>query len=504
MHPDVTALALALAAALFILSAAALAVREWRLGVAGLILGAALVVLAAEGDLAAPESAAFIGAAAAPLLAPIAAWACVRPRPLIWAALACAVVAGPLRTLLYDPFYDPLCLTACPPNPLALVHVGPSVHTGLLATGLAAALSLALASVWGPNRLILSVLAVTSATVAAEPALALEVALVCGALVLVLGGSTVARRLESRARLTELARALDAAVDIETSLRGTTGDPGLTISYQLEPGWFFDRAGRPDHGVHPEQTSVDIIGPQGVVARVHHDAKLKDLDALGAAIVGPARVALDNGRLEAQVHRHASQLEASRRRIVVHADAERRRLERDLHDGAQQHLLALGLTLQQALDSRPGAHEQDLLHRCLATTHLALSELRDLSHGFYPASLHQTGLHHAMDGVVDRSPVPLTIRSVPEERLPADVERALYLLVSRIASAARRPVAVTFTATADSVEVTAIGSSLPTGVIRDVFAVLGGSLVELDGARTGTPGIHGTLPLVAKTPVNVT
>ena len=173
-----------------------------------------------------------------------------------------------------------------------------------------------------------------------------------GAVLLVVGGSTVARAFEARARVADLARALEGAADVETTLRAAAGDPGITVSYVLDGGSeLVDRHGLPTYGPAGGQVSTAIMGPEGVVAGVHHDPDRTDLAALAAALTGPARLAFENGRLEATVRRQAHALEASRRRIVVHADAERRRLERDLHDGAQQHLLALGLALRTSLDS---------------------------------------------------------------------------------------------------------------------------------------------------------
>ena len=229
---------------------------------------------------------------------------------------------------------------------------------------------------------------------------------------------------------------------------------------------------------------------------MHYDPDRADLAALAVALTGPARLAFVNGRLEATVRRQARALEASRRRIVVHADSERRRLERDLHDGAQQHLLALGLALRRSLDEALDAESRDVLHRCLAATYVVLEELRDLSHGFYPATLEQTGLGNALDGIADRSSVPVAFGYLPEGRLPAEIERAIYLLVARTAAAAQSSLQVTVTVGAGHVEVRVVGAHPTDDVLADVFAVLGGSLRadEASGPRS-VEAVHGWLPL---------
>ncbi len=285
---------------------------------------------------------------------------------------------------------------------------------------------------------------------------------------------------------------------MEATLRDEVGDPGITVSYPLGAGSeFVDRHGGPPAQLAPGQVWTDVIGPEGVVARVAHDPGLSDPATLAAAVCGPAHVAIENGRLAATVGHQADALSASRRRIVAQADSERRRLERDLHDGAQQHVLALGLALRTALDTR--IRSRDPATSCTdawTSTHLVLGELRDLSHGLYPASLGQTGLGNALDGVADAAPVPVSVTSVPVERMPAEIERAIYLLVSRLAATARDPLEVSIARSQDVVEVVAEGAGLPDGVLADVFAVLGGTL-KYHGADGGgvVPVVRGTLPL---------
>ena len=126
------------------------------------------------------------------------------------------------------------------------------------------------------------------------------------------------------------------------------------------------------------------------------------------------------------------QLAASRARIVEAGDAERRRLERNLHDGAQQRLVSLSLSLRLAqarLKSDP-AGATELLGAAGAELALALEELRELARGIHPAVLTDRGLGPALESLTDRAPLPVELLSVPEERLPGPVEAAAFYVVA--------------------------------------------------------------------------
>jgi signal transduction histidine kinase len=182
---------------------------------------------------------------------------------------------------------------------------------------------------------------------------------------------------------------------------------------------------------------------------------------------------------------------------VTDADAERRRLERDLHDGAQQHVLALGLELRRSLDSVTDPADRAILEASLAATQGVLDELRDLSHGFYPSTLDQSGLGSALEGLADRSPVPLSVRAVPEARLPGEVERAIYRLVSRLAAEAATPLEVRVSRSEGEATVVIRGARAPDGALPDIFAVLGGKLTSYDGEDV--PMVRAWLPLASYT-----
>ena len=125
-------------------------------------------------------------------------------------------------------------------------------------------------------------------------------------------------------------------------------------------------------------------------------------------------------------------LAASRARIVGAGDAERRRLERNLHDGAQQRLVSLALQLrltQSALERRPEA-VPGLLEEAQAELARALDELRELARGIHPAILTDRGLGPALEAILARAPLPIELTNLPEERLPEPVEAAVYYVVA--------------------------------------------------------------------------
>ncbi len=142
---------------------------------------------------------------------------------------------------------------------------------------------------------------------------------------------------------------------------------------------------------------------------------------------------------EAEVHRlndelraRLEDLAASRSRIVAAGDVERRRLERNLHDGAQQRLVALSLALRLAiarLDADPEA-AREILTGAAEELALALDELRELARGLHPAVLSDRGLRAAVEMLAGRAPLPVEIAEVPEERLPEPVEAAAYYLIA--------------------------------------------------------------------------
>ena len=140
-----------------------------------------------------------------------------------------------------------------------------------------------------------------------------------------------------------------------------------------------------------------------------------------------ARLALENERLAAQVRAQLEEVRASRARIVEAADAERRRIERDLHDGAQQRLVALAMRLDQARAGSAGASA--LINSTTAELLTAIKEVRDLAHGLHPTILTDSGLAAAVEALAERTPFPVSV-DVTESRFATEVEVAAYYVVA--------------------------------------------------------------------------
>jgi signal transduction histidine kinase len=222
---------------------------------------------------------------------------------------------------------------------------------------------------------------------------------------------------------------------VRDALARTLGDPSLELALWLpERATYVDSQGQtlnlPPSGPH---RAVTVLGPShSPVAALLHDPALLERRSLLEAAGAAARLALENERLQAELRAQLSELRASRTRIVQAGDEERRRLERNLHDGAQQRLLSLGLALQLArAQLGPEANGAvELLSEAEGELRAALDELRELAHGIHPAILTDQGLASALRSLAERSRVPVTIAAASETRLGESIEAAAYFFVS--------------------------------------------------------------------------
>jgi signal transduction histidine kinase len=218
-------------------------------------------------------------------------------------------------------------------------------------------------------------------------------------------------------------------------LARTLGDPTLRLALWLpERSLYVDGTGQPvELPASGSGRAVTVLGSaEAPVAALVHDPVLLERRALLEAAGAAARLALENERLQAELRAQLEEVRASRARIVQAGDDERRRLERNLHDGAQQRLLGLGLALQLArAELGPAADgAAPLLAEAEYELRAALDELRELARGIHPALLTDQGLGAALSALAERSSVPVTIVGVPEKRLGDAVEAAAYFLVS--------------------------------------------------------------------------
>jgi signal transduction histidine kinase len=220
---------------------------------------------------------------------------------------------------------------------------------------------------------------------------------------------------------------------LREALARALGDSTLQLAFRRPGGsGYLDTAGQ----------AVDVDRPDTgrVVARVAgsdeavlvYDEGLALEPQLVKLTAAAASMALEHARLQAEVQAQLEQVRASRARIVEAGDAERRRLERDLHDGAQQRLVTLSLALGMARDRAAEADPElgSLIESASKEAREALTELRELARGIHPAVLTEAGLTGAIQALAERSPVATTITAVPEGRFPAAIEATAYFVVS--------------------------------------------------------------------------
>jgi signal transduction histidine kinase len=223
-------------------------------------------------------------------------------------------------------------------------------------------------------------------------------------------------------------------VELRDALARVLRDPTLTLVYWLPKleSWA-DLDGRPVAlaDLAAGRTTTMIDSAEGhVVALLHHPA-LDDERELLEAVAAAAAIALENARLQVELRARLDDLKRSRARLVEAGDAERRRLERDLHDGAQQRMVGIALQLRLVhgqIRRNPEEAEQLVM---TASNELArsLSELRELARGIHPAVLEH-GLSAALDALAARSAVPTTVSFEAPGRLPERVEFAAYFVAS--------------------------------------------------------------------------
>ena len=390
-------------------------------------------------------------------------------------ALAAAISLG--SALFRDPFLDAYCWRTCSDNAF-LIHADPGVASALGEIWTRAALVMGaavvvigawrLAKATAPARRVLlptlvPVVVAALATIGYAIALlrdpledpdetgfaAIFFARSLSAFALALGivwSVLHVRQVRSSvARLAvELAGAPPAGA-LRDGLASALGDPGLGVYYWLPAsGRYVTADGAPAPAPTPGNgRAVTPITRGGrTLAVVSHDAALLDGRELEHEIGSAARLAIDNERLQTEVLAQLDDLRSSRARIVEAGDAERRRLERNLHDGAQQRLIAVSydLRMARAAAETEGDHELgSLASRATNKVDGALTELRELAEGIYPAILTEAGLATAVATLADGAPLPVELGELTRDRYPAAVERtAYYTLEEAIHDAAAR------------------------------------------------------------------
>jgi signal transduction histidine kinase len=223
---------------------------------------------------------------------------------------------------------------------------------------------------------------------------------------------------------------------LRCQLADALGDTSLDLVFWLEDKrkWV-DYEGHvvelpPDGDPARAWTAVELEDRR--VGAIVHDVTLCEEPELLRSVAAAAGLAMENERLQAQLRARVEELRASRARIVEAGTQERRRLERNLHDGAQQRLVALSLTLRLAqgkLHKDPDK-ANELINGAQEELTLALGELRELARGIHPAILSDRGLGAALEALAGRSPIEVQLAEVPADPLPEAIEAAAYFVVA--------------------------------------------------------------------------
>ena len=205
--------------------------------------------------------------------------------------------------------------------------------------------------------------------------------------------------------------------------------PDLSVSYYLAGrAIWVDAGGQEEAG--PSLLGSFVVERDGrVIAALSGIPPDGGQESTVRAVASAAAPELESAGLRAEVRAQVLEVQASRGRIVAAADRERRRIERNLHDGAQQRLVTIALELRGTLASggETPAPVRAAVERSIADLHLALRELRELASGLHPAILSRHGLAAAIEDLADRVPLPVTLE-LEERRLPGDIEAAGYFV----------------------------------------------------------------------------
>jgi signal transduction histidine kinase len=311
----------------------------------------------------------------------------------------------------------------------------------------------------------------------------------------------------------ELRRTGDRKPLVE-SLRRALGDPSLELGLWSRPAAGYVTSEGLPLAISPStarRATTRLDGDDGPLALMIHDPALADQRDLVDGVTAVAQFALENERLHAEVKAQLEEVRASRERIVSAADAERRRVERNIHDGAQQRLvsLSLALSMAQAKAATAAPDVAATLAAAEAELRAAIVELRELARGIHPAILTEAGLGAALESLADHSPVPVALETdLDGQRLPPLVEATAYFVASEALTNVARHAsasAVTLSATvADGwlrlrVSDDGAGGADPTrgsGLrgLLDRVAALGGRLRIEDGGGAGGTRLEAEIP----------
>jgi signal transduction histidine kinase len=311
----------------------------------------------------------------------------------------------------------------------------------------------------------------------------------------------------------DLERTLDTHAhpgQLQRALADVLGDPTLRLAYPLDDGSFVDIEGQPVPVGYPilGRASTPVRRRGRLFAVIDHDEALHQQREVAQAAVAAAGLAIENARLYATMRFQIEQIRTSRLRLATAGFDERRRIQRDLHDGAQQRLVAVLVLLDVARHHLPPGQPPadidlpavtDAVGRAHAQLGEAIQTLRELTEGIYPEPLVQHGLAAAVDALCDLSPIPVSLDS-PATRLPQHIEFTAYFVIAEAlanvykhAHASSAVVTVQSDATMLTVSIAdngTGGASLDRGSglrgLQDRVAAVGGNLDVVSDQATGT------------------
>jgi len=229
-------------------------------------------------------------------------------------------------------------------------------------------------------------------------------------------------------------RANPAPGELRDPLARALRDPSLVLAYWLpQYASWTDESGRPLAlpGLDDGRATTLVERDGAPLAALVHDPSLNDEPELVDAISAAAGIALENGRLHAELNARLEELQGSRERVIEVGQKERKRLERNLHDGAQQRLIALSLELgllAGELEGDPGARAR--VEQARREIGVSLEELRHVARGLHPAVLSGHGLRVALESQVATSAVPAELSVAVQGRLAEPIEVAAFYVVS--------------------------------------------------------------------------
>jgi signal transduction histidine kinase len=250
----------------------------------------------------------------------------------------------------------------------------------------------------------------------------------------------------ARVRVADLIVALEQSAEpehLQRAIAHALGDPALEVYFPLSghQGYVRPDGGRVELPQAADRALTTVIRHGETLAVLVHDPALKRQRPLIESVLATARLALDNARLLAMQRAQLEELRASRTRIVLAADTERRRIQRDLHDGVQHKLLAISMLVEQArhgLPERgpadpvpPGVSPAPVNRLASAAQQLreTIHDLRLLTEAIHPPVLTEQGLAAAVEVIAERAPLPIQA-DVPARRWPEHLERAAYFVIS--------------------------------------------------------------------------